>query len=346
MLQALEKNVTPFTLECLDGDGQSHLSHVNMLRCATWVHTCRMDIHHLRCFDAVARELHFGHAAARLHLTPSPVSRAVKELERELGVDLFVRKHHEVVLTPAGVALAPRARAVLADIADITLIGQSTATDRARVVRVGGSFHLPPAYFDEFLELVKRVAAPRAVDVVSHPSAKLVSSVEQGELDLAMVYLPVVIPEVSVLETARLSFSVAMKSDDPLAANEHLMLEHLRDRTVAIASPRSQPAAVNGLSERLRREVGSIRHLEDTDMMSIANHIRHSDDVTLSLDLAMGGTSRVFDDVAFTLRPLHEPSIHFAVGLVWRTAAIATDRVLLSLVDMARERWRDGPESL
>ncbi|MBY6679305.1 LysR family transcriptional regulator [Rhodococcus sp. BP-332] len=305
-----------------------------------------MDVHHLRCFDAVARELHFGNAAARLHLTPSPVSRAVKELERELGVDLFVRKHHEIVLTPAGVALAPRARAVLADIADMALIAQSTAPDRARVVRVGGSFHLPPTYFDEFLELVQRVAAPRVVDVVSHPSAQLVSSVEQGELDIAMVYLPVDIPEISVLETARLSFWVAMKSDDPLAAEERVALADLRDRTVAIASARSQPAAVNGLSERLRREVGAVRHLDDTDMMSIANHVRRSDDLTLSLDPAMGGTSRVFDDAAFALRPLDEPSIYFSVGLVWRTSAAAGDRLVDSLVEAARTRWCSGPESL
>src|SRR5438105_359881 len=45
-----------------------------------------MDLQHIRCFVAVAEELHFGKAAERLHLTPSPVSRTVKELERQLQV--------------------------------------------------------------------------------------------------------------------------------------------------------------------------------------------------------------------------------------------------------------------
>jgi DNA-binding Lrp family transcriptional regulator len=48
------------------------------------------DVHQVRCFVTVAEESHFGRAAERLHLTPSPVSRAVKELERELGLEFTV----------------------------------------------------------------------------------------------------------------------------------------------------------------------------------------------------------------------------------------------------------------
>jgi DNA-binding transcriptional LysR family regulator len=50
-----------------------------------------MEVRHLQAFVAVAKELHFGRAAARLQLSPSPVSRTVQELEREPGVQLFVR---------------------------------------------------------------------------------------------------------------------------------------------------------------------------------------------------------------------------------------------------------------
>ncbi|MGB3874085.1 MAG: LysR substrate-binding domain-containing protein [Stenotrophomonas sp.] len=70
-----------------------------------------MDLRHLRCFMAVAEELHFARAAERLHMEQSPLSRAIKELEEELGTLLFVRTSRSTRLTRAGKLLqehAPR----------------------------------------------------------------------------------------------------------------------------------------------------------------------------------------------------------------------------------------------
>ena len=72
-----------------------------------------MEFRHLRYFLAVAEELHFARAAERLHIEQSPLSRAIRELEEELGAQLFVRTSRSTRLTLAGKLLMENAPRVL-----------------------------------------------------------------------------------------------------------------------------------------------------------------------------------------------------------------------------------------
>src|SRR6476620_8051516 len=75
-----------------------------------------VEIRHLRAFVAVAEELNFGRAAARLYLSQPALSRQIRTLERVLGCELLRRSTHRVELTVAGSALLDRARRLLTDL--------------------------------------------------------------------------------------------------------------------------------------------------------------------------------------------------------------------------------------
>jgi len=72
-----------------------------------------LDLRKLRYFAEVAGQLHFGVVAERLHITQPVLSRQIRQLERELGVTLFIRSSRRVTLTPAGRQLQEEARVLL-----------------------------------------------------------------------------------------------------------------------------------------------------------------------------------------------------------------------------------------
>ena len=96
-----------------------------------------IELRQLRYFVAVAEELHFGRAAERLHMSQSPLSRAIRELERDIGVVLFIRTTRRVELTEAGSLLLERSRRALAEIDGAIADARGTARADERVLGIG-----------------------------------------------------------------------------------------------------------------------------------------------------------------------------------------------------------------
>ncbi len=144
----------------------------------------------LRAFVVVADELHFGRAAARLHMSQPPLSRMVRALEDTLGVQLLERTSRRVVLTPAGAVLAGEAQQLLARLDRVRRTMQEMAAGRSRSLVVG---FIETAAFD----LLPRVLAAFRrrmpdVDLELHEmhTPEAVQGLRGGELDCAILRLP------------------------------------------------------------------------------------------------------------------------------------------------------------
>lgn len=147
-----------------------------------------MEFRHLLSFLAIAEELHFGRAAAKLHLTQPSLSQQLQRLERSLGVELVSRTSHQVRLTTAGRAFEVEARAIVAQMGKAVHSAQAAAAGRSGTVRVGYNFpaslHILPAtlarmdaeFPDVTVELEEKRTAPQ------------LTALAAGDLDIALVY--------------------------------------------------------------------------------------------------------------------------------------------------------------
>jgi len=91
----------------------------------------------LTTFCVVAEELHFGHAARRLHMSQPPLSQQIKRLEALVGTPLFERTTRSVTLTPAGVVMYERASRLCADMQEMLLLTRQSAQGQTGTLRIG-----------------------------------------------------------------------------------------------------------------------------------------------------------------------------------------------------------------
>jgi DNA-binding transcriptional LysR family regulator len=261
-----------------------------------------MEMQQLRCFLTVAETLHFGRAAERLHLTPSPVSCAIKELEGELGTDLFVRRYHQVELTPVGRVLVEPAQRIVEGFDGFKALAARAAGVERRSVRIGGTYLAPATVLDRFVALVEGIFPHETADVTMAPSSELLPDLERGQLHAALVHVPLERPGLDWLVVARYTFVFVMRADDPLASAESLSLADVTERTLTVGPPSPPPVVMNQLYADLRRAgIHKLHQMPEVNTAAMAAHVRRTRGSTLTLNPKAAGPARVFDDPAFAV---------------------------------------------
>lgn len=201
-----------------------------------------MELRHLRYFVAVAEELHFGRAAARLYIAQPPLSQQIQQLERELEVTLFQRTSRRVQLTPAGEVFLAGARQTLAALDAAVQSAQRASRGETGWLGIGfaasATYDLLPAVLHDFRAQFPDVQLSlMELNAVEQSAALRDRSIHVGfarpHTDEAEVVLEAVLRE---------PFLVALPAAHPLVGRSELSLALLADEPFVSFPERPLPS--------------------------------------------------------------------------------------------------------
>ena len=198
-------------------------------------------------FVAVAEELHFRRAAARLHMSQPPLSQQIQQLEAEIGCTLLTRTRRRVELTAAGAAFLRDARALLAEL--------DGAVETARRIDAGQTGRLRINFVGSALssivpELVRRFrAAQPLVEIVLHERSTIeqLRAIKSGAIDVGLIRPPLESdPELRVEILERERTIAALPAEHALAKMRRIPLRRLASEPLVLF-PRDQAPGFHDL---------------------------------------------------------------------------------------------------
>jgi DNA-binding transcriptional LysR family regulator len=300
-----------------------------------------MELRHLRYFVAVAEELHFGRAAHRVGITQPPLTFQIKSLERELGVQLFVRGRR-VQLTEAGRAFLDKAREAIEAADDGARAAQQAGSKIKGRLHVGypagGISEMPPFALRVFHQRFPKVG----VETVVATSGAHLEALRTKKLDVAFVRLGVLDLDKDTLQFRTLQSEpllLAIPKDHALAQLRVVPVERLAGEPMILFPRALEPLLYRYLATDVlgRSRVVPSVVLEATTMESTFSA------VAARLGVAFVGEplTRVFAIPGVVYRPFVPPPPLSKLGVAWRQDATSNAiRGFLEILDELAEGLR------
>ena len=183
-----------------------------------------MNLRAVRCFVAVAEELHFGRAAQRLSLSQPPLTQHIKALEQELGALLFHRTKRSVRLTEAGSALLDEARRLILQADGLRQVVQRADRGQTGALRAG---MIPSSVFTEARKLyatLSRQVPGVTVTWQEMSSAEQVEALQEDKIDIGFLHTPHRLPGLEARLIVRDPMVMAVPDLHPLAKRKSVDL--------------------------------------------------------------------------------------------------------------------------
>jgi LysR family hca operon transcriptional activator len=291
-----------------------------------------VELRHLRYFVAVAEELNFTRAAARLHTSQPSLSQQIRQLESAVGVPLLDRSRHHVALTNAGRIFLREARDILGRIDHAARLARQAADGRAGELSVG-TF---PAADVRILPALRPLIATRLPNlrIVLHSKYAVdpITGLRAGTLDVAFVRGPMHAEDVEAIELVQEPIVAVLPAHHPLARRKRIPVEALHDLP-CITMDRSLAPALHDAIVLLYRQAHIRMHV-----------VSQADNVLGHLQLVQEGLGFALlpDSVGsllppgVVLKPLAwEPSPLVTIAVAWKRGNASA--LVRGFVDLVRQ---------
>jgi DNA-binding transcriptional LysR family regulator len=285
-----------------------------------------VDLRQLRCFVAVAEELHFGRAAARLHIAGPAVSQTIRGLENELGLTLFERSNRRVELTDAGHVLLTEACAVLDRFDSAVAAMARVKSGEGGRLRVGAVPALPPHLIPGLLARCAAEAPGLDVAVTAlKPTGSARDALASG-VDLVLVRGTVSEPGIASVVAAQEPVGVALPADHPLARQAAVRPDQLSGVPLIAFARSSDPVEGDRIFDALRaaglRDLAIVHESHpgavETSLRLVAQGI--------GVSLKLNSEVEAFGATGIEWRPLQGVTLEVVISAAWRQ-----DRVIPAL---------------
>ncbi|MFB7949498.1 LysR family transcriptional regulator [Kitasatospora phosalacinea] len=221
-----------------------------------------LEVRQLRYFVAVAEELHFGRAAARLDMAQPPLSRAIRALERQLDATLFERTTRQVALTPAGEVLLRDARTALEAVTAAAHRAHQAGRAAPRL-RIALKADLDGGLLPRILDAYAADPAALPPELVLGGHGEQPQALRDGRADVALLQLPCDDRGLDSEPLLTEPTLVALAAADPLAARTALHPDDLAGRELPDGAPADglRPARPGGLRPTAARRASNLSEI-------------------------------------------------------------------------------------
>ena len=193
-----------------------------------------MTLTELRYIVVLARERHFGRAAAKCFVSQPTLSQAVKKLEEELGVALFERRAAEVTVTAIGERIVEQSQRVLEQANAVKEIAKQGKDPLAGALRVGVIFTIGPYLLPKLIPILHKRAPQMPLVIEENYTAALAERLKRGEIDVAIVALPFDEPGMNLQSVYDEPFLIAVPREHPWATRKSIRADDLAKESLLL----------------------------------------------------------------------------------------------------------------